>query len=790
MPHTSNIMYVIKRDGRHERVSFDKITYRIEQLCNQLSLDRIDPIKIAQETINGLSNGITTEELDIFASVKCAEKMIIDPQYNILAAGLCISNLHKKTNPDFMLVTEKLYELKKVSEEYFNFVKSNIDVIQKSIRYNRDFDIDFFGIKTLEKSYLLNYLDNSRLVILERPQHLYMRVSLGIHMIDQDINGAIETYDLMSQKYMTHASPTLYNSGTNKPQLSSCFLLGMNDDLDDIYKTLGDCAQISKWAGGIGLQLSRIRAKGSMIRGTGGKSDGIVPLIKVINAQSRYINQGGRRNGAVACWIEPWHSDIYDFCELRKNVGSDDKRARDVFLGLWVPDLFMKRAINNEHWSLMCPDECPGLTDTFGDEFEELYKKYEEEKKYKKQVQAMDLLIKIIESQIETGMPYFCFKDHANRLSNQQNIGNIVISNLCVEIYEVCNQDETAVCNLGSICLPKFLDSNNNFDYEKLKYVSGVLTKNLNKIIDSNYYPTENSKKSNMKNRPMGIGIQGAADLFCLMNIPYDSQEAFKLTSVIHENIYYGALKASNELAMRDGPYETYEGSPASKQLLQYDLYGYDYNDLTCDWAALKDKIQQYGLRNSLFTACMPTASTSQIMGNNECTEPFSSNLYTRTTQAGEFIVINKHLIELLIKNNLWTREIRQEFMFDNGSIQNIDEIPPYIKDIYKTAFEMKIKPVVDHAIARAPFIDQGQSMNLFCKNPDFSRVMSSLVFAWKNKLKTGMYYLRSQPAVDAIKFGLDPEIAQNIAKKRGINNYNRVNQSQINNQECSMCSA
>jgi ribonucleoside-diphosphate reductase alpha subunit len=1141
--HINNNMFVIKRNGAKEKVSFDKITTRIESLCKELKLDRIDPIEIAQVTVQGLYNGITTEELDMFASVKCAERIIDDPQYNKLAAGLCVSNLHKNTSDDFMTITDTLYEqiydkqglhTPKITVEYYNNVKTHIDKIQSRLNYTRDYKFDFFAIKTLEKSYLIknHIVVNGKYVnkIVERPQHMFMRVSLSIHI--DDIDAALETYDMMTEQYFTHASPTLYNSGSEKQQLSSCFLgitevltmnegvkqiqnvkigdlvvthtgtikkvsqihknplndrsiyklkakntkeiyvtgnhrfltltddnkvewapidtfkpndyigmpnytgtidtpyitlnagnagnagkiyidndiatlfgifigcgsikdnviqfrrinniqvqckikrilketfesdyeidsstiscmsivltelfnrsimmdilgwpkelilkllcgiimcvgkpiktysndtriaiyvnkeygnnlyhilrsygidveynylqgttnitgheliipyissemkdlllenntiypdldhtdredvivdgikfikveyimetclkpgyvytlgvdddhsynvegllcencflLGMDDDLDSIFDTIHDCAKISKWAGGIGIHLSDIRAKGSLIRGTGGESDGLVPLMRTFNALSRYINQGGRRNGAIACYIEPWSSDVYDFIELRKNTGNEESRARDMFLALWVPDLFMKRALNDEMWSLMCPDECPGLTTKWGDEFEELYISYEKDKKYKRQVKAKELLIKIVECQIETGMPYFCFKDAANRYSNQQNIGTIQSSNLCAEIYEYSDQNETAVCNLASICLPRFVEKDNTFNYDKLLEISKIVTKNLNKVIDVNYYPTEKARLSNMKHRPIGIGIQGLADVFCMLNIPFDSDNAIILNKKIHETIYYGCCVASNELAIKYGPYASFRGSPFSKGQLQFHMHGLTTEDLLMDydWDTLVESIKTHGMRNSLLTAFMPTASTSQIMGNNECFEPYTTNMYTRTTQAGEFVVINQHLIETLIKNNLWTKEVRNEFMFDNGSVQKIDAIPSYIKEVYKTAFEMKIKPVVDLAIGRAPFCDQGQSMNLFCKNPDFGRVMSALFYGWKNNLKTGLYYLRSQPAVDAIKFGLDPIVARDIALKRGMpSGYTKIDDNGVTVSECEMCS-
>jgi ribonucleoside-diphosphate reductase alpha chain len=798
-------MEVIKRDGRREKVSFDKIIQRIEKVCEELNLKRINPIEIAKDTVQGIYDGITTEELDFFASNKCAEKIMDDPEYNKLAAGLCISNLHKTTSDNFMEVTDKLYNNLDnvgvpnplVTKEYYDAVKNNIEKIQSALQYNRDYAFDFFGVKTMERAYLIRLKTHNIITdnktktvgngvpeeekmrmkfgrIIERPQHLFMRVAIGIH--GEDIDRAIETYDLVSMRYFTHASPTLYNAGSPNPQMSSCFLLGMADSIEGIFReTISDVSLISKWAGGIGIHIQDIRAKGSLIRGTNGTSDGVIPMIKVLNATARYVNQGGRRNGAIAVYIEPWHADIYDFCDLRKNTGTEELRARDIFLALWVNDIFMERVKADEMWSLMCPDECPKLTTTYGDEFNQLYTMYEREGRFKKQVKATDLWFHILSAQIETGMPYMTFKDNINGKSNQINVGVIQSSNLCAEICEYSDPDETAVCNLASICLPTFIETDKNghksYNYEKLCEVSKVATRNLNKVIDLNYYPIEKARKSNMKHRPIGLGVQGLADVYAILDMPFDSEEARIVNKKIFETIYYGALCASCELAKVDGYYTTFPGSPFSEGKLQWHMWGLTEKDLLMnwDWNSLIKDIIKYGTRNSLLTALMPTASTSQLMCNNEAFEPYTTNMYTRTTLAGEYMIINQHLVEKLIDQGLWTKEIREEFMFDNGSIQKIDEIPHYIKEVFKTAFEMKAKPIVQQSIERGPFVDQSQSMNLFMGEPDFDMLTSSHFYSWKNGLKTGMYYLRTRPAVNAIKFGLDPDIIKRIETKRKI---------------------
>lgn len=824
-------MEVIKRDGTSEEVSFDKIMKRIKTLCKELGLTRVDPIEITKETISGLYNKISTIELDIFAAQKCAEKIIDDPEYNRLAAGICVSNLHKMTTPDFLDVTTRLYNNKDkfnkhsplVTEQYLNVVKENSELIQSKLDFSRDYLFDFFAIKTLERSYLIrlkegNYFDHfaqnttttknendikDEVVlhkkyggVVERPQHLIMRVAIGIH--GNDLESAFDTYELMSQQYFTHATPTLYNAGSPRPQLSSCFLLDMDDSLRGIFETVTDIANISKWAGGIGVTLSNIRCKDSLIRGTNGNSDGIIPLIRLLNAEARYVNQGGKRNGSIAVYIEVWHADIFDFCELKKKNGSEETRARDMFLALWTCDLFMKRVRDKDTWSLMCPDECPGLTKTYGDEFEQLYTKYEQEGRFKRQVRATDLWRHILSCQIETGVPYLLFKDNVNRLSNQKNIGIIQSSNLCCEICEYTDPDEIAVCNLVSICLSRFVDQvNKTFDFQKLFEVAQTATKNLNKIIDINYYPVDKAKKSNIKHRPIGVGVQGLADAYCKLELPFDKEGARDLNKKIFETIYFGCLTASNELAKKFGPYSTFAGSPFSEGKLQYHLWGLTEKDLwhegdqlKWDWPTLIKNIVQYGTYNSLLTSLMPTATTSQIMLNNEAFEPFTTNLYTRSTLVGEYIVINRYLIEKLISLGLWTKEIKEELLFDNGSIQKINAIPQNIKDVFKTAYELKLKPVVQQAAERGPFIDQSQSMNLFLEKPDYDSLTSSHFYSWSHQLKTGMYYLRGRPAIMADKFGLDAETKTKIIGKRNNVSSNtnidprRINEIEVNQTE------
>lgn len=762
-------MQVITRSEKLEKVSFDKIIDRLTPLCEDLG---IDAITIAKETISNMFDKISTEELDNLSADICASNIYKHPDYNKLATRIAVSSLHKRTLENYRDVVREMFNLGLVAPQFYQFVEENGVALQKMFDYSRDHLFDFFGFKTLERSYLFRNKKGTSNKIIERPQHMWMRVSIQIHGLpidsttrEQRLENIRETYDLLSTLHFTHATPTLFNSGTYHPQMSSCFLMSCEDNIEGIFKTVGDMGKISKWAGGIGVHITSIRGKGSLIRGTNGHSDGIVPLCKVIESVARYINQGGKRNGSIAVYMEPWHTDIREFIELRKNTGDENLRARDLFLALWVPDLFMKRVAENGVWSLMCPNKCPGLADKWGDEFEKLYVMYESQQKFDAQIKAKDLWKSILECQIETGMPYMLYKDSINDKSNQKNIGVIKSSNLCAEIVEVSNSEETAVCNLGSICLPKMVEEGGVYNFEKLRKITKILTKNLNKIIDLNFYPTPETRNSNMKNRPIGMGVQGLADVYCMLKYPFDSLEAKDLNKQIFENIYYAALEASMELAQQYGSYSTFKGSPFSQGILQFDMWGVTPTT-TLDWEGLRDKIKKYGTRNSLLTALMPTASTSQIMKNCECFEPYSTNIYVRKTMAGEYIIVNQHLVEHLVKLGLWNKEIYDEILYFNGSIQKIEKIPQQIRDIYKTAFELKQIDIVRQAIDRAPFIDQTQSMNIFQNTPDFSKLASSHFYGWKNGLKTGMYYLRTQPAVDPIKFGLDPVVVKNIREK------------------------
>lgn len=1014
-------MQVVKRNGNSESVSFDKITTRISSLCNGLI---VDPISISKETINGMYNGIKTQELDNLSADICASKTHHHPDYNVLASRISVSNIHKQTETDFLKVTECLFDAGIVPSNYFNFVSNNHQFLQNIISYDRDFLFDYFGFKTLERSYLIK-VDGKT---VERPQHLWMRVAIQIHGIhpEVDLEKLKETYDLLSNLYFTHATPTLFNSGTKRPQLASCFLAGTEDTIEGIFKSISDLASISKWAGGIGIHLTNVRCKGSRINGTNGKSDGIIPLCKVLESVGRYINQGSKRNGSIAVYLEPWHGDVFEFIELRKNTGDENLRTRDLFLAMWIPDLFMKRVKNNEMWSLMCPNLCPDLNNTYGEEFEKLYTSYEKEGRYMKQVPAIDLWQHILESQIETGMPYITYKDNVNNKSNQKNIGIIRSSNLCVapetriltdkgyfpikdlenkdvrvwngdswsdvtpvktgeqqklievvlsnglkltctpyhkflvgdklktcvrvdaknlipnkhklfcnwnspvvikgdklenayssgynnikkiannrgeflysdnpetvpinsdlmtkvswisglidsrlvvhntyiainsknqefilnvmlmlqtlglnktkiipgslliyscDLYELfrlglrtyetdirlqninllqelyvteindvgrvddtycfnekinhagvfegiltgqCNEiveysdsKEYATCNLASICLPKFV-SNGTFDYDSLQKVVNLAVTNLNKVIDITYYPVPETKYSNMRHRPIGLGVQGLADVYSKLDIAFDSDEARIVNRKIFETIYYSAVKTSNELAKKYGAYDTFNGSPFSEGKLQFDLWGLSSENLLMnfDWDSLKQDVVKYGTRNSLLTALMPTASTAQIMKNNEAFEPYSSNIYVRKTLAGEYIVVNEYLVKKLLNLGLWNKEMYEEILYYNGSIQKIKRIPEYVRNMYKTAFEMKQVAIVRQAVERGPFIDQTQSMNLFQSVPDFDKLSASHFYSWANGLKTGMYYLRTQPAVDPIKFGLDASRIQSI---------------------------
>ena len=771
-------MQVVKRNGTSELVSFDKITKRIRDLCTDLNY--VDPILIAKETINSLYDGITTKELDILSADICASKAHHYPDYNMLGGRILSSNLSKSTFSCYMDVVNTLYP-SRLSKTFYDFVSEHSETIQSFFEYSRDLLFDYFAMKTLERSYLFRVND----VIIERPQHTWMRVAIQIHGChphskNDTLLKIKETYDYLSQLYFTHATPTLFNSGTQRPQLSSCFLFSSDDNIESIFKTISDTAKISKWAGGIGISIANIRASGSLIRGTNGKSEGIVPLCKTLEMVGRYINQGGKRKGSIAVYNEPWHADIHAFIELRKNTGDENLRARDLFLGLWIPDLFMKRVEKDEMWSLMCPDECPGLVDSYGEAFEHLYEQYENDKKYKRQVKARDLWEHILQHQIETGMPYMGFKDTVNAKNMQSQLGVIRNSNLCMEIALVSNSENYAVCNLASICLPKFVDvKNNSFDFEKLIEVAGMITYNLNNVIDVNFYPTPETKKTNVENRPIGIGVQGLADVYCMMGYPFGSNEARQLNTKIFEAIYYGSVKMSISLAKQYGPYQSYKGSPHSQGKLQFNFY--ESPSLSLDWTSVLEDLQKYGMYNSLVTALMPTASTAQIMGNNECFEPFTTNIYVRKTLAGEFIVVNQHLIRTLIEKKLWTKQVYEEMLYDNGSVQRISTIPDDIKELYKTAYELKVTDILKQAIDRSPFIDHMQSMNLFMEKVSFKVLNSSHFYSWRNGLKTGMYYLRTQPAVDPIKFGLDATSVVRIRKNRVETNEKET---------CDTCSA
>jgi len=779
-------MEVVKRDGRTEPVKFDKITARIEKLCYSLNRNYVDPVQIAMKVINGIYDGVTTIELDNLAAEICATLATVHPDYAILAARIAISNLQKNTVKSFSRTMKKLYEYIDpktgenaglISEETYQVAKKYANELNSAIIYDRDFNYDYFGFKTLERSYLLR-MDNQ---VVERPQHMIMRVAIGIH--GEDIEAALETYNLMSEKWFTHATPTLFNAGTPKPQMSSCFLVSMKEDsIDGIYDTLKDCAKISQSAGGIGLSIHNIRATGSYIKGTNGYSNGIIPMLRVFNDTARYIDQGGgKRKGAFAIYLEPWHADVFDFLDLKKNHGKEEARARDLFYALWIPDLFMKRVEAGDTWSLFCPHEAPGLHTTYGKEFEELYEKYEREGKHRKVVKAQDLWFKILESQIETGTPYLLYKDAANEKSNQKNLGVIQSSNLCTEIMEYTAADETAVCNLASIALSKFV-INGRFDHQKLFEVTKTITYNLNKIIDLNYYPIPEARNSNMRHRPIGIGVQGLADAFIMLRMPFESEEAKGLNKDIFETIYYAALTASMELAQRDGTYQSYEGSPISQGIFQFDMWGVKPESGRWDWEALRSEIIKNGVRNSLLLAPMPTASTSQILGNNECFEPYTSNIYMRRVLSGEFAVVNRHLLTDLIKLGLWDDKMKNKLIGENGSVQNIAEIPQNLKDIYKTTWEIKQKSVIDMAADRGAFICQSQSLNLHVESPTFSKLTSMHFYGWKKGLKTGMYYLRTKAAVDAIKFTVEKQVNQVVTEAESEEAMASAETSQISN--------
>lgn len=768
-------MLVLKRDGHRESVKFDKITARIEKLCYGLDPKFINPVEVAMKVINGLYDGVSTQELDNLAAEIAASMTTKHPDFAKLAARIAVSNLHKVTSKSFSNTMKRLYtyvdpktgqNAPLISKETWKVIHENAAELDDAIIYDRDFSYDYFGFKTLERSYLMK-VDGK---VVERPQHLLMRVAVGIH--GEDIAAGIETYTLLSEKWFTHATPTLFNAGTPKPQLSSCFLLTMKDDsIDGIYDTLKQTAKISQSAGGIGLSIHNVRAKGSYIKGTGGTSNGIVPMLRNFDMTARYVDQGGgKRKGSFAIYLEPWHADIFEFLELKKNHGKEEMRARDLFYAMWIPDLFMKRIENNESWSLFCPNEAPGLADCYGEEFERLYEKYEKEGKARKQIKAQDLWFEILEAQIETGTPYMLYKDAANKKSNQKNLGTIKSSNLCTEIMEYTSPDEVAVCNLASIALPKFVTEDGKFDHQKLYEITKVVTRNLNKVIDVNYYPVPEARYSNMRHRPIGIGVQGLADAFILLRMPFESEEARGLNTDIHETIYFAAMETSMELAKVNGAYETFKGSPVSKGIFQFDMWGVTPASGRWDWDNLKKDVKQNGVRNSLLLAPMPTASTSQILGNNECFEPYTSNIYTRRTLSGEFIIANKHLMKDLISLGLWSENMRQKLISTNGSVQPIPEIPQSIKDIYKTVWEISQKSIIDMSADRGAYICQSQSLNIHLTDPNFGKLTSMHFYAWKKGLKTGMYYLRSTAAADAIKFTLDktamqqPHVAAEVA--------------------------
>lgn len=754
-------MFVIKRDGKKETVKFDKITARVQKLCYGLSPDHVQAILVAQKVIEGVYDGVTTTELDNLAAETAASLTTRHPDFALLASRIAISNLHKNTKKSFSETMKDLYEYidpktgKKaplVSEEAMEVINTHADLLDSTIIYDRDFGYDYFGFKTLEKSYLLK-LNNK---VVERPQHMLMRVSVGIHL--NDIDAVIETYNLMSERWFTHATPTLFNSGTPKPQLSSCFLLQMqSDSIEGIYNTLKQTAQISQSAGGIGLSIHNVRATGSYIRGTNGTSNGIVPMLRVFNDTARYVDQGGgKRKGSFAVYLEPWHADIFEFLELKKNHGKEEIRARDLFYALWVPDLFMKRVKEEGEWSLFCPNEAPGLADCYGMEFELLYTKYEEEGRARRTIPARELWTAVLESQIESGTPYILYKDACNEKSNQKNLGTIKSSNLCTEIVEYTAADEVAVCNLASIALPRFV-TNGSFDHQKLFEITYVATKNLNRIIDVNYYPIEEARNSNMRHRPIGIGVQGLADAFILMRYPFESEDARRLNREIFETIYYAAMTASKDLAKVEGPYSTFEGSPVSQGIFQFDMWNVKPTD-RWEWDVLREEVKKHGVRNSLLLAPMPTASTSQILGNNECFEPYTTNIYNRRVLSGEFIVVNKHLLMDLVRLNLWNNDMKNKIIAANGSVQHIAEIPQEIKELYKTVWEIKQRTIIDMAAERGAYICQSQSLNLFIAEPNFAKLTSMHFYAWERGLKTGMYYLRTKPAASAIKFTVDKQ--------------------------------
>ena len=785
-------MHVVKRDGRKEAVKFDKITARIVKMCYGLDA-LVSPEAVAMKVIEGIFEGVLTTELDNLAAEVAAAKTIDHPDYALLASRIAVSNLHKETKKTFSEVIDDLHKYvdpktgqnaSLIAEDVYQVVMTNKETLDSSIIYDRDFRYDYFGFKTLTRSYLMKLNGE----IAERPQQMLMRVALGIHK--NDIKSAIKTYNLMSEGWFTHATPTLFNSGTPKPQMSSCFLLTMKEDsISGIYDTLKSCAQISQSAGGIGLAMHDIRATGSYIKGTNGTSNGIVPMLRVFNDTARYVDQGGgKRKGSFAMYIEPWHADIFDFLDMKKNHGKEEARARDLFYALWIPDLFMKRVKENGEWTLMCPHECPGLSDTHSAEFEALYMRYEQEGKGRKTIKAQDLWFKILESQIETGTPYMLYKDAANAKSNQQNLGTIKSSNLCTEIIEYTAPDEVAVCNLASLALPKYVTEEGTFDHDKLFEVTYQATINLNRIIDENYYPVAEAKNSNLRHRPIGLGVQGLADAFIMMGYPFESEEARTLNKEVFETIYYASMTASKDLAKVDGPYETFAGSPVSKGIFQFDMWNVTPSN-RWEWDILKQEVKQYGVRNSLLLAPMPTASTAQILGNNECFEPYTSNIYTRRVLSGEFIIVNKHLLKDLVKEGLWNKEMRSKIMMQNGSIQNISEIPQRLKDLYKTAWEISQKAIIDQAADRGAYICQSQSLNIFMENANFGKLTSMHFYGWEKGLKTGMYYLRTKAATDAIKFTVEKTVVEEPSMQTIEEQQAAIACSLDNPDACEMCS-
>ena len=781
-------MYVVKRDGKKEPVKFDKITARIIKMCYGLD-PLVSPEAVAMKVIEGIYDGVSTSDLDNLAAEVAAAKTIDHPDYALLASRIAVSNLHKETKKTFSDVMEDLYNYidpktgenaALLSKEVYDIIMENKNLLDSSIIYDRDFRYDYFGFKTLTRSYLMKLNGE----IAERPQQMLMRVSVGIHK--NDIESAIKTYNLMSEGWFTHATPTLFNSGTPKPQMSSCFLLTTKEDsINGIYDTLKSCAQISQSAGGIGLSIHDIRATGSYIKGTNGTSNGIVPMLRVFNDTARYVDQGGgKRKGSFAIYLEPWHSDVFDFLDLKKNHGKEEQRARDLFYALWIPDLFMKRVKENGDWTLMCPHECPGLSDTHSKEFEKLYTKYEKAGKGRKTIKAQDLWFKILESQIETGTPYMLYKDAANAKSNQQNLGVIKSSNLCTEIIEYTAPDEVAVCNLASLALPKYVNDDATFNFDKLFEVTYQATINLNRIIDENFYPVEEARNSNLRHRPIGLGVQGLADAYIMMRLPFESEEAKALNREVFETIYFASMTASKDLAKEEGAYESYPGSPVSKGIFQYDMWNVKPTK-RWEWDVLKEEVKKYGVRNSLLLAPMPTASTAQILGNNECFEPYTSNIYTRRVLSGEFIIVNKHLLKDLVKEGLWDKSMRQKIMAANGSVQNIEEVPERLKQLYKTAWEISQKSIIEQAADRGAYICQSQSLNIFMENANFGKLTSMHFYGWEKGLKTGMYYLRTKAATDAIKFTVDKDvIAKSTSKSK-----EEIACSLDDPDDCEMCS-